>query len=344
MIFKVTDYIEPDLLWEAEECRKLGLTFEAFQLKEAGPEEIIAKVGDADILLVNMARISAEVVAGLTAAKVIIRHGIGYDNVDVAALTRAGIVFANEATASSEDVAEHAVMLMFQTYKKSRIQERLLHEWIASRRWSSQRLQPLHRIKGKTIGLLGCGNIGSRVLAKISGLGVEVLVCDPYLKPQRWAALNMSHTPFQEVLERSDILSLHLPVTPETHHLLDSRAFALMKRGAVVVNTSRGAIIKTDDLVAALKEGRIAGAGLDVFEQEPPDRRLELLSMETVVLTPHVAWYSEEGGWDIRRMIMDDIKAVLAATPPRYVINKEVFGANNLRFSAFSRKNPKRLG
>jgi D-3-phosphoglycerate dehydrogenase / 2-oxoglutarate reductase len=332
MIFKVTDYIEPDLLWEEEECRKLGIAFSAYQLKNAPAADIVAAAGDADILLVNMARIDAEVLAGLTRTGVIIRHGIGYDNVDVAAATRQGIVFANEATASGEDVAEHAVMLMFQTYKKSRIQEKVLRDWISTGRWSSERIQPLHRIEGKTIGLLGCGNIGSRVLRKISGLGANVLVCDPYLKPERRAALSVVHTSLKDLLEQSDIVSLHLPVTDETRHLINNETLALMKNTAVIVNTSRGAIIKTEDLIAALREKRIAGAGLDVFEKEPPEPELALLEMDHVVATPHIAWYSEEGGWDIRRMILDDVKSVLAGRPPRYVVNKDVFGSPDLRF------------
>ncbi len=126
IVFKITDYIERDLEWEEEESRKLGLRFEHFQLKEAPAAEIVRQVGDADIVLVNMARFTREVVAGLARAKVIIRHGIGYDNVDVPAATEHGIILANESTASSEDVAEHAILLMLSAYKKKNIQDRIL--------------------------------------------------------------------------------------------------------------------------------------------------------------------------------------------------------------------------
>ncbi|MEW5902373.1 MAG: NAD(P)-dependent oxidoreductase, partial [Acidobacteriota bacterium] len=172
-IFKVTDFIERDLKWEEAECRKLGLGFEYYQLKNAPASRIIRLVKDADIVLVNMAKFDAQVLAGLENTKLIIRHGIGYDNVDVEAATRQGIVFANERTASSEDVAEHAVMLILETYKKKKIQDKILRDWVKTRRWSSRKIHPLYRLHGKTLGIVGCGNIGSRVLKKMRGFGVE---------------------------------------------------------------------------------------------------------------------------------------------------------------------------
>ena len=331
IVFKITDYIERDLEWEAEECRKLGLRFEHFQLKEAPAPELIRRVGDADIVLVNMARFSREVIAGLPRAKVIIRHGIGYDNVDVPAATDHGIILANESTASSEDVAEHAVLLMLAAYKKKNIQDRILRDWIETGVWSSRRIFPLYRLHGKTVGVVGCGNIGSRVVKKMKGFDVEILACDPYLSARRWADLGLPHTPLEELLGKSDIVTIHVPVTDETRGMFNLDRFGLMKKSAVVVNTSRGPIIGTRDLVEALKQGLIAGAGLDVYEKEPPPPDFDLLTMENVILSPHIAWYSEEGGWDIRVMIMDDIKAVLEGKPPKHVVNKEVLSAPNLR-------------
>lgn len=330
--FKITDYIEPDLLWEEEECRTLGIHFAHYQLKDAPPEEIIRHIKDADIVLVNMARFSAKVIAGLPSAKLIIRHGIGYDNIDVAAATGQGIIFANEATASSEDVAEHAVMLILETYKKKNLQNKLLRRWVESRQWSSDEIAPLYRLSGKTLGIVGCGNIGSRVLKKMVGFGLEVLVCDPYLSQKRLAELGLTHTPFEKLLKKSDIVTIHVPVTEETRGMFDREAFSLMKRSAVVINTARGPIIKTTDLVGALKKETISGAGLDVFEKEPPEPGLALLRLDNVVLSPHIAWYSEEGGWDVRHMIMDDVKAFLMGKPPRFVVNSEVFKSPKLRF------------
>ena len=331
VILKITDYIERDLQWEDEECRRLGLHFEHFQLKQAPAAEIIRHVRDADIVLVNMARFDREVIAGLDRAKVIIRHGIGYDNVDVAAATDHGIVLANERTASSEDVAEHAVLLLLSAYKKKKIQDEILGDWIATGVWSSKKIAPLYRLNGKTLGIVGCGNIGSRVFKKMKGFDVEILVCDPYLSAKRWAGLGVPETPFEEILRRSDAITIHVPVTEETRGMFNLERFAMMKTSAVIVNTSRGPVIKTQDLIEALKRGLIAGAALDVFEKEPPPADFELLRMNNVILSPHIAWYSEEGGWDIRVMIMDDVRAILAGKTPRHVVNKEVLTAPNLR-------------
>lgn len=334
IVFKITDYIERDLEWEEGQCRELGLKFEHFQLKEAPPGELIRHVGDADIVLVNMARFTREVIAGLARAKVIIRHGIGYDNVDVPACTEHGIILANESTASSEDVAEHALLLMLSAFKKKNVQDKILRDWIETGVWSSKRIFPLYRLHGKTVGVVGAGNIGSRVIRKLRGLDVQVLACDPYLTQGRWAELGLSHTPLEELLEKSDIVTIHVPVTDETRGLFNRERLSLMKKSAVLVNTARGPIIKTADLVEALKNGQIAGAGLDVYEKEPPPADFPLLGMDNVLLSPHIAWYSEEGGWDIRVMIMDDVRAFIQGQAPRHVVNKEVLEAPNLRLAA----------
>jgi len=329
--FKVTDYIERDLEWEKEECRKLGIRFAAYQLKYASAEEIVRKVRDADIVLVNMSRFGADVIGALDMARLIIRHGIGYDNVDVPAATARGIVFANEATASSEDVAEHAVMLILEAYKKKKIQDIMLKDWIKTAKWDSKKIHPLYRLKGKSLGIVGCGHIGSRVLRKMAGFGMTVRVCDPYLSKKRLRELGVSHTSLEEVLKESDVVTIHVPVTEETRGIFNNKTITLMKKSAVLVNTARGPVIVTKDLVNALKKGAIAGAALDVFENEPPEPKLELVKMNNVILSPHIAWYSEEGGWDIRRMIMDDVRAFLRGKLPRYVVNPEVLRSHRLR-------------
>ncbi len=331
-VFKITDYIERELDYEAKTCRALGVEFAAYQMKKAEPGELIRAVGDADVVLVNMARFTPEVIGGLGRLKLLIRHGIGYDNVDVPACTRRGIVFANEATASSDDVAEHAVMLMFEAYKKKKIQDRILRDWIRTGRWSSRKIYPLYRLLGKTLGIVGCGNIGSRLLQRVRSFGMEILVCDPYLTPARRRELGVVPIRLDELLRRSDIVSIHVPVTKETRGLFDLAKFKLMKPSAVVVNTARGPIIKTADLVQALEAGMIAGAAIDVFEEEPPKPKLALFKMNNVILSPHIAWYSEEGGEDIRRMIMADLAAYLDGRLPRFVINPEVLQKKNLRF------------
>ncbi len=322
--FKVTDYVERDLEWEKSECKRMGIKFAAYQLKDASADEIVAKVKDADIILVNMAKFDEAVISRLKKTKLIIRHGIGYDNIDVAACTKYGILFANQATASSEDVAEHAMMFMLEAYRKKRIQDEMLKDWMRTGRWSSEKIAPLYRLAGKTIGIVGCGNIGSRVFKKIQGWGTKILVCDPYLSPKKWAELGTRHTPLEDLLKESDIVTIHVPVTPETRGLFDAPQRFLINTYPGLVNTARRPIIKTQDLIHALKTGRIAGAALDVFEEEPPKPKLALFKMKNVILSPHVAWYSEEGGIDIRRMIMEDVRAFQASRQPRFINNSEI--------------------
>jgi D-3-phosphoglycerate dehydrogenase / 2-oxoglutarate reductase len=271
------------------------------------------------------------VIAALDKTQLIIRHGIGYDNVDVPAATAQGIVFANEATASSEDVAEHAVMLILEAYKKKKIQDIMLKDWIRTANWDSKKIYPLYRLKGKNLGIVGCGHIGSRVLEKMSGFGLTIRVCDPYLSKKRLRELGVTHTPFEEILKESDIVTIHVPVTAETRRMFNEKSFSVMKKSAILINTARGPIINTGDLVQALKKGVIAGAALDVFENEPPAPKLELVKMNNVILSPHIAWYSEEGGWDIRQMIMGDVKAFLKGKLPRYVVNSQVMKSPRLR-------------
>ena len=330
--FKITDYIERDLKWEEEECKKLGINFYYYQKRDASATELIETFKDADILLTNMANFSAEVMDGLKNLKVLLRHGIGYDKVDVAAATKNGIIFANEATASSDDVAEHAIMLIFQTYRKRKLQDKLFMEWINTGKWSSEKIYPLYRMNGKTLGIIGCGNIGSRLLKKMRCLGMEILVCDPYLTKDKYDELQITNTPLDEVLQQSDIISIHVPVTEETRGMFHLQKFKSMKKSTMIINTARGSIINTNDLIFALKEGIIAGAGLDVYEDEPLTPDHPLLQMDNVILSPHIAWYSEEGGWDIRYMIMGDVKAFLEGRPPQFVVNPEVLDSPRLRF------------
>ena len=331
-IFKITDYIERDLKWEEEECKKLGIDFFYYQLRDASASELIKTLKDADILLTNMATLNAEVLDGLENVKVLLRHGIGYDKVDVEAATRNGIIFANEATASSDDVAEHAIMLILETFRKKKLQDKVLKRWIYTREWSSEEIYPMHRMKGKTLGIIGCGNIGSLVLKKMSGFGMKILVCDPYLGEERYKELGIEHVPFDDVIKESDIITIHVPVTDETRGMFHLEKFRLMKKTAVIINTARGPVLSTDDLITALKTGIISGAGIDVYETEPPHPDSEIITMDNVILSPHIAWYSEEGGWDIRYMIMDDVKSFLDGKPPRFVVNPEVLENSRLGF------------
>ena len=174
--------------------------------------------------------------------------------------------------------------------------------------------------------------VGSIVLRKMQSFGMKALVvADPYLPLNRLRELGITPIPFDDVLRKSDIVSVHLPLTDETKGMFDMSRFRLMKESAIFINTSRGPVVNIPDLIKALKDRIIAGAGLDVLDNEPPQADCELLSMKNVVLTPHLSWYTEEAGWDIRHMIMDDLKTILEGKMPQFVVNPEVFDRPELR-------------
>jgi len=331
--FRITDYIEFDLKWEEEQCEKLGVDFKHYQMKTASPQELIDTFADADILLVNMAKCTPEVMAGLANVKVMLRHGIGYDNFDLPSATENGIVLANQPTASSEDVAEQAIMLMLATYRKIQIQQSILKDAVANARWKFDPIFPMYRMGGKTLGIVGCGNIGSYVLNKMRSFGMNILVDDPYLSKERYAELGITHTPLEELLAKSDIVTIHVPVTDETRGMFNTETIGMMKKTAVLINTARGPMINIPDLKKALENGVIAGAGIDVYDQEPPPQDFPLLGMDNAVLTPHLAWYSEEGGVDIRHTIMDDLERFLAGKLPKNVVNPEVLNSPALKMN-----------
>jgi len=331
IVFKVVDYVEHDLKWEEEECKKLGVYFEAYQLKFAPPEEIIEKCRDADFLCVDMAPMTEKILAGLSNVKVLIRHGIGYDKVDVKAATKHGIIFANQATAFFKGVTERTIMLIFATHQKLLLQNKFFKDSVRQGNWSYHDIYPVYGLEGKTLGIIGCGKIGSLVIKKLKSFGFHFLVCDPYLPKEKLEELGARHTPLDEVLKQSDIVSLHVPVTDETRYFIGYEKLSMMKKSAVLINTARGQLVKTTDLTKALKEGIIAGAGLDVHEGEPPPVEYGFLDMDNVICTPHFAWYSEEGAWEIREMIMGDFRAFLDGKPPKHVINTEVLDKPQLK-------------
>jgi D-3-phosphoglycerate dehydrogenase len=314
----VTDYIENDLAWECEQFEPYGIELRTHQLKAAPFADLAAATRDAEIIVVNMAPITAELVSGWTRCRLLIRHGIGYDNVDVAALTARGIPLVNVPDYCVEEVAEQAIALFFALARQVVRSRAVLDESSAARRWNFAGLPPLHRIQGQTFGIVGFGRIGARVYQKLSGFGFRWLICDPYLSPARRNELGIETVPLQELLAQADVVTLHAPLTTDTRHLLDEKALALMKPTAFIINTARGGLVDHAALRHALISGRLGGAGLDVFDCEPPDPADPLLALDNVVLTPHLAWSSQEASWDIRRKI---VQAVLDCQAGRALTN-----------------------
>ena len=315
----ITDYIEPDLEWETAELAKRGVEFHYHQLKFAPLAEVIAATRDAEVVIVNMAPVTAELIAGWRKCRLVIRHGVGYDNVDVAALERAGIPLCYIPDYCVEEVAEHASALILACGRKLVASRKVLEDSAARGRWDFAPLIPIYRMAGKTLGIIGCGRIGSRVHQKLGSFGFRFLICDPYLTAERQRELGIQVVDHETVFRHSDYITIHTPLNAETRHMVNSRTLALMKPTAYLINTARGPMVDEMALADAVRQGVIAGAAIDVYGAEPPPPNHPLFGLPNVILTPHLAWYAEEGGWRIRELIVLEIDRFLAGLPPRYV-------------------------
>ncbi len=319
----VTDYIHDNQDWEAEELKKKGIHFEAYQLKFQPEEKVLEKIIDADIIVVNMVPMTDSILSKLKNCRLIIRHGIGYDNVDVNACTRYGIQFAFQPDYCKEDVAEHAIALVFACARKVVSSRKILDKSSQAGQWDFSGLFPMYRLHGKTLGIIGVGRIGSRVYRKLKHFGFRILGCDPYLSEEQIKELGIDIVPRDQVLRESDYITVHTPLTEETFHLINKEALAKMKPTAYLVNTSRGPMVDVNDLAEAIANKTIAGAAIDVYDKEPPSPDYPLFGFENVILTPHIAWASVEAGWEIRKSILNDIISSAEGGNARCVINKE---------------------
>jgi D-3-phosphoglycerate dehydrogenase / 2-oxoglutarate reductase len=321
----VTDYIEPDLEWEKEQLSRFEhVTLSYHQLKFAPQEELLAAIGDADVILVNMTAMTAEIIQQLDRCKLIIRHGVGYDNVDVAAATAKGIRVAYEPDYCTDEVAEHAIALMLAAWRKIFIGRQVLEDSSRNGIWDFDPIYPIGTLMGKTVGIVGCGRIGSTVLARLESFGFKFLVCDPYLSDKRREQLTAPLVDMDTLLREADIITIHANLNEETHHLIGEAQLRAMKPTAYLVNSARGGLVDTDALAQALNEGWIAGAAIDVYVKEPPDPDFPLFACKTALLAPHLGWYSEEANWSIREKVLDDFVRFIEARPPRFLINKEL--------------------
>jgi len=320
----VTDYIEPDLKWEEEKLAEMGVEFAYHQLKFQPVEKVIEATRDADIVIVNMVKVPRELVAAWEKCKLVIRHGVGYDNVDLEALEEAGIPLCYIPDYCTEEVAEQAIMLILACARRLITSRKVLDESSARGQWDFQDVIPIYRMAGRTVGILGCGRIGSLVYLKLKSFGFRFLICDPYLSEERVQELGVERVDHETLFKESDFLTIHTPLTQETRHIVNKDTLALMKPTAYVINTARGPMVDSEALAEALRNGVIAGAGIDVYDVEPPPPDHPLFSAPNVILTPHLAWYSEDAAWRIRELIILEIQRFLEGKPPRYVAKRDV--------------------
>jgi phosphoglycerate dehydrogenase-like enzyme len=260
------------------------------------PEEDVAKFAsnlrDAEVLLHILRPVTEEVLAGAPRLRLVQKIGVGVDTIDLKAARRRGVAVANMPGTNTQAVAEAALMLMLAALRNLPGLDRecrVGNGWTPEQE-ARERRNTLGELCGRTVGLVGAGAVASRLVRPLEGLGAHVIYADRRERPN----LGIERHDLDDLLEASDIVSLHLPLTPETEGLIDRRALARMKPAAVLINTARGGLVEETALVEALTSGRLLAAGLDVLAEEPPPPDHPLLSLDNVVLTPHVAWLTQE--------------------------------------------------
>jgi D-3-phosphoglycerate dehydrogenase / 2-oxoglutarate reductase len=290
-----------------------------------------AAVADLDAIIVGRGvNITANVVQGLRNVKVIINGGVGVDRIDVDAATAAGIPVVNVPDVWLNEVADHALLLLLAVARKLRYASEMAH----SGRWSQVHsgLAPVPRLQGRTLGLVSFGSIARNVAKRAQAFGMNVIAFDPFVSAEAMAELGVGHRASLEgMLGEADFVSAHAPHTKGTHHLLGEAQFAAMKPTAIFVNTGRGRVVDEPALIRALQEGKIAAAGLDVLEDEPPDPNNPLLKMDNVIVTPHTAFYSDEAFVESRRRVGQEVAAILSGRRPRNCVNREVLDRTGLK-------------
>jgi len=319
-VFVITDSSYLTLEPEERVLRQIGAELRVAPSVE--PTQLRRAVADADAVMSQTAPNDGDLIRAMSRCLVIVRYGVGFDTVDLAAATDAGICVANMPDYGTPEVALHAITLLLMVHRR-------IPQYdgnVRSGRWTlgPEVVPPIHRLHGRTLGIVGLGRIGKVVASYAAPFGLRVLAYDPYIT--RSAAIDAGAVlvDYPTLLRQSDFVTLHTPLNAETRHLLGDPELRLMKPDAVVVNTSRGACVDTLALAKALREGRLAGVGLDVFEGEPLAADHPLRTGANIVLTPHVAWYSEESQVALKRGVAEEVVRVARGEWPRSLVNPEV--------------------
>jgi D-3-phosphoglycerate dehydrogenase / 2-oxoglutarate reductase len=284
--------------------------------KSTGADDILAVARDADAILVTYAKLPGELLAQLTRCKAIGRFGLGVDNIDVPAAAARGIVVTYVPDYCMQEVSDHAMALLLSLARKVPFSNKL----VQAGRWEMPAVAPLRRLEGQVLGLIGFGNIPRALAPKAKAFGLKVVAYDPYAAKDVFASAGVESVSFDDLLARSDFISVHAPLMPATRGLVNAAAFAKMKRGALIVNTARGPLIDEPALVAALDSGHLGGAALDVVTTEPLAKDSALLGRDNVILTPHTAFYSVEALEELQTKCASDVARVLSGEKPVYPV------------------------
>ena len=307
-----------DLLQARSEFEVLGCELE--YLPCTTEEELQQACHDSVGIICCSEPFTPAVIQRLRQCRVISRHGIGTDSIDSEAATEAHILVANVPDYGLDEVSDHAIALLLAAARNIA----RFHQTIRGGGWECREATPMLRLRGRRLGLVGFGRIGRLMAEKAQAFGLTVAAFDPYAAEAEAVRRGVRLVAFDQLCAESDFVSLHAPLTAETRHLLGASALARMKPTAIIVNTSRGALLDQEALVQALQNGKLAGCALDVFEQEPLALDHPLRTMPQAVLTPHVAYYSEEAMADLRQKVVRNVLDVLNGFWPASVVNPSV--------------------
>jgi D-3-phosphoglycerate dehydrogenase / 2-oxoglutarate reductase len=316
----ITDHRFPDVEQEQSAVEAAGGTLIVGQ---ATNEDQVAELcRDADGVLTARAPITRSAISAMQRCRVIVRYGIGVDTIDVPAATERGILVANVPDYCLDEVSDHALALLLMLSRQMIPAIALAREDT----WAVAKMPPLHRLRGQTCGLVGCGKVGSLLAGKVSALGMRVIIHDPYLGETRAREMGAELVTFDALLARADFISLHAPLTDETHHLFGAAAFAKMNKNASIINTARGGLIDEAALIAALDAGQIFGAGLDVVESETgvTPLRTALMHHPKIIVTAHTAWLSRQARATLQLRAIEQVLACLRGETPYGLINREL--------------------
>jgi D-3-phosphoglycerate dehydrogenase len=316
------DNLEPALIAMTEEAEELAIVNAELVIADcASEDDIIEAVKDADAVLTAAAKITRHIMGAMPKCKVIVRYGVGFDNVDIAAATDYHILVVNIPDFCLEEVSNHAITLLLACAKKLV----LLNDNLKQGYWAKckRTLSPMGSIYGQTLGIVGCGRIGRLTAIKAQCFDLKVLGYDPYVTNSQVKACGICLVSLPDLLKASDFISLHVPLNKETWHLMGDKEFKQMKPNTYFVNTSRGAVVDEVALIKALEDKWIAGAGLDVFEKEPVNPKSPLFSMENVLVTPHSASYCDASFERLKRRVGQEAARVLSGRWPENVVNSK---------------------
>lgn len=257
----------------------------------------LAKASDAEALIVGGSPVTAELLSAFDRLQLLVRGGVGVDRIDMDAATRRGVAVTNVSDYARHEVADHTLMLMLAATRQ------LTHfRAQASGHWLSVDHRPVMRLRGRRLGIIGLGRIGTAVSERAQALGMEVVAYDPGIDADSFARARAAALPLDELLGTSNVISLHAPLTPDSQHILDQAAFDVMQESPIIINTARGGLIDTAALIRALDTGAVSAAGLDVLEGEPDlGVHRSLLNRDDVIVTPHVGWYSRDSQQELGR-------------------------------------------